>query len=106
MVITNQHNLVVWFRFAASCYDDAAAAVSGAVVVISASSPQLDTNAAAANKVGQSVFYDCIDLSPMAEKQDTMKADRSSDTDEESECFFSPRPISRFVRVAAENDIL
>lgn len=36
------------------------------------------------NKVGLSVFYDCIDLSPTAEKQDTMKADRS-ETDEESE---------------------
>lgn len=35
------------------------------------------------NKVGLSVFYDCIDLSPTAEKQDTMKADRS-DTEEES----------------------
>lgn len=38
------------------------------------------------NVVGQSVFYDCLDLSPMAEKHDTMKADRSTDTDEESEC--------------------
>lgn len=35
------------------------------------------------NKVGQSVFYDCIDLSPAAEKQDVMKPERS-DTDEES----------------------
>lgn len=35
------------------------------------------------NKVGQSVFYDCLDLSPMAEKQDDMKPERS-DTDEDS----------------------
>lgn len=35
------------------------------------------------NKVGQSVFYDCIDLSPTAEKQDDMKPERS-DTEEES----------------------
>ncbi|XP_037044967.1 rab GTPase-activating protein 1-like isoform X2 [Bradysia coprophila] len=34
------------------------------------------------NKVGQSVFYDCIDLSPTAEKQDDMKPERS-DTEEE-----------------------
>lgn len=39
------------------------------------------------NKVGQSVFYDCIDLSPTAEKQDDMKPERS-DTEEESKfCF-------------------
>lgn len=37
-----------------------------------------------ANKVGLSVFYDCIDLSPTDEKQDKMKHDRS-DTEEESE---------------------
>lgn len=36
------------------------------------------------NKVGQSVFYDCLDLSPAAEKQDFMKPERS-DTEEESE---------------------
>lgn len=35
------------------------------------------------NKVGQSVFYDCIDMSPTAEKQDDMKPERS-DTEEES----------------------
>lgn len=35
------------------------------------------------NKVGQSVFYDCVDLSPMGEKQDDMKPERS-DTEEES----------------------
>lgn len=35
------------------------------------------------NKVGQSVFYDCLDLSPMAEKQDDMKPERS-DTEEDS----------------------
>lgn len=38
--------------------------------------------------VGQSVFYDCIDLSPMAEKQDTMKPERSAsceDTDDTEE---------------------
>lgn len=33
------------------------------------------------NKVGQSIFYDCVDLSP--EKQDFMKPEQS-DTDEES----------------------
>lgn len=38
------------------------------------------------NKVGQSVFYDCIDLSPTAEKQDDMKPERS-DTEEESNFF-------------------
>lgn len=38
------------------------------------------------NKVGQSVFYDCVDLSPMAEKQDDMKPERS-DTEEESKIF-------------------
>lgn len=38
------------------------------------------------NKVGQSVFYDCVDLSPMAEKQDDMKPERS-DTEEESELY-------------------
>lgn len=36
------------------------------------------------NKVGQSVFYDCLELSPTAEKQDFMKPEQS-DTDEESE---------------------
>lgn len=35
------------------------------------------------NKVGQSVFYDCLDLSPMAEKQDDMKPE-PSDTEEDS----------------------
>lgn len=35
------------------------------------------------NKVGQSVFYDCLELSPTAEKQDFMKPEQS-DTDEES----------------------
>lgn len=35
------------------------------------------------NKVGQSVFYGCLDLSPMAEKQDDMKPEQS-DTEEES----------------------
>lgn len=38
------------------------------------------------NKVGQSVFYDCIDMSPTAEKQDDMKPERS-DTEEESKKF-------------------
>lgn len=40
------------------------------------------------NKVGQSVFYDCLELSPTAEKQDYMKPEQS-DTDEESKPFFS-----------------
>lgn len=35
------------------------------------------------NKVGQSIFYDCLDLSPTAEKQDDMKPERS-DTEEDS----------------------
>lgn len=40
------------------------------------------------NKVGQSIFYDCADLTPSpGEKQDDMKTERS-DTDEESECDF------------------
>lgn len=39
------------------------------------------------NKVGKSVFYDCIDLSPMAEKQDDMKPERN-DTDEESNYYY------------------
>lgn len=40
------------------------------------------------NKVGQSVFYDCLELSPTAEKQDFMKPEQS-DTDEESKCSCS-----------------
>lgn len=39
------------------------------------------------NKVGQSVFYDCLELSPSAEKQDFMKPEQS-DTDEESKFQF------------------
>lgn len=35
------------------------------------------------NKVGQSIFYDCLELSPVGEKQDDMKPERS-DTEEES----------------------
>lgn len=38
------------------------------------------------NKVGKSVFYDCIELSPSAEKQDFMKPEQS-DTDEESKFY-------------------
>lgn len=34
-------------------------------------------------KVGQSIFYDCTDMSPTTEKQDDMKPERS-DTEEES----------------------
>lgn len=41
------------------------------------------------NKVGQSIFYDCIDLSPTAEKQDDMKPERS-DTEEESMSKIDP----------------
>lgn len=37
-------------------------------------------------KVGQSVFYDCTDMSPTTEKQDDMKPERS-DTEEESMNF-------------------
>lgn len=61
-------------------------------VVWSASSPNLQpppplpvtSNVeSAVVAVGQSVFYDCIDLSPMAEKQNPMKAaDCGSDTEE------------------------
>lgn len=36
------------------------------------------------NKVGQSIFYDCLDLSPTAEKQDDMKPEQN-DTEEDSE---------------------
>lgn len=37
------------------------------------------------NKVGQSVFYDCLELSPTAEKQDFgQEKPEQSDTDEES----------------------
>lgn len=35
------------------------------------------------SRVGKSVFYDCLELSPTAEKQDYMKPEQS-DTDEES----------------------
>uniref|UniRef100_A0A1B0CC10 Putative rab gtpase-activating protein 1-like isoform x1 n=1 Tax=Lutzomyia longipalpis TaxID=7200 RepID=A0A1B0CC10_LUTLO len=34
------------------------------------------------NKVGQSIFYDCLDLSPTAEKQDDMKPEQN-DTEED-----------------------
>lgn len=34
-------------------------------------------------RVGKSVFYDCLEISPTAEKQDFMKPEQS-DTDEES----------------------
>lgn len=44
------------------------------------------------NKVGQSVFYDCIDMSPTAEKQDDMKPERS-DTEEESSCNLKKRKL-------------
>lgn len=46
--------------------------------------PDANETAMRTNKVGLSVFYDCIDLSPSDEKQDKMKTDRS-DTEEESE---------------------
>lgn len=36
------------------------------------------------NRVGQSVFYDCIDGSPLAEKNDSMKPEKS-DTEDEDE---------------------
>lgn len=35
------------------------------------------------NKVGQSVFYDALDMSPMTEKQDDMKPERSDSEEEE-----------------------
>lgn len=40
-------------------------------------------NQAEMSRVGKSVFYDCLELSPTAEKQDFMKPEQS-DTDEES----------------------
>lgn len=45
--------------------------------------PSTNVHGTELNKVGQSVFYDCIDLSPTAEKQDDMKPEKS-DTEEES----------------------
>lgn len=39
------------------------------------------------NKVGKSVFYGSLDVSPSGEKQDFMKIE--SDTDEESKFFHS-----------------
>lgn len=51
--------------------------------------PQANSSDAAVDKqiemsrVGKSVFYDCLELSPTAEKQDFMKPEQS-DTDEES----------------------
>lgn len=45
--------------------------------------PTANKQPADMNKVGQSVFYDCLELSPTAEKQDFMKPEQS-DTDEES----------------------
>lgn len=50
------------------------------------------------NKVGQSVFYDCIDLSPTAEKQDDMKPERS-DTEEESEFQFVPLVYTKYAEL-------
>lgn len=50
------------------------------------------------NKVGQSVFYDCLDLSPTAEKQDDMKPERS-DTEEESEHTISYRISSSSITI-------
>lgn len=48
------------------------------------------------NKVGQSVFYDCVDLTPSpGDKQDAMRPDRS-DTDEESNGHFLIRRQSYF----------
>lgn len=38
------------------------------------------------SRVGKSVFYDCLELSPTAEMQDYMKPEQS-DTDEESKSF-------------------
>uniref|UniRef100_A0A0K8TSK8 Putative rab gtpase-activating protein 1-like isoform x3 n=1 Tax=Tabanus bromius TaxID=304241 RepID=A0A0K8TSK8_TABBR len=46
-------------------------------------SPKSDLSTPDVNKVGQSVFYDCIDLSPASvEKQDDMKPEKS-DTEED-----------------------
>lgn len=43
------------------------------------------------NKVGQSVFYDCIDASPCVEVVD--KANRRSDTDEETDSTYKLKNI-------------
>ena len=57
--------------------------------------PKSDISTPDVNRVGQSIFYDCIDLSPQitasgsrggTEKQDDMKPEKS-DTDEESKAF-------------------
>lgn len=39
------------------------------------------------SKVGKSIFYDCVEISPTAEKQDFMKPEQS-DTDDESKFIF------------------
>jgi hypothetical protein len=46
------------------------------------------------NKVGKSVFYDCLDVSPMAEKQDDMKPEKYSDTDED--CKILAKKFNKF----------
>lgn len=52
-------------------------------------SPKSDLSTPDINKVGHSIFYDCIDLSPTTgiEKHDDMKPEKS-DTEEESEFLF------------------
>lgn len=44
-------------------------------------------DASSSNRVGHSVFYDCIDASPacVEEKQDAMKPEKGDTTDEEGE---------------------
>uniref|UniRef100_A0A1L8DVR7 Putative ypt/rab gtpase activating protein n=1 Tax=Nyssomyia neivai TaxID=330878 RepID=A0A1L8DVR7_9DIPT len=48
----------------------------------SAGPPALGLPSPEVNKVGQSIFYDCLDLSPTAEKQDDMKPEQN-DTEED-----------------------
>lgn len=80
--------------FSAACPMDADAASSSQPVqrnatysapILTIPSKKSATPAApdTTNKVGQSIFYDCLDLSPTAEKQDDMKPERS-DTEEDS----------------------
>lgn len=64
-------------------------------------SPVKSSQIAASNKVGQSIFYDCADLTPSpGDKQDELKTERS-DTDEESECF---RALSAFFNFIGKNN--
>lgn len=61
------------------------------------------------SRVGKSVFYDCLELSPTAEKQDFMKPEQS-DTDEESknthfECIKSTDKVFVMIPSLAINKV-